>query len=122
MGYLDGRHAGWRHDHPHAEPGGVEQARCEVEGHPDAAMRRWISWQDAAMERDARPGDALHVGHIGIVINVGVVLRFSLYDAKDPGGCFASLLAARHRRPQDPAVGVVDGDPLVVERNDRHDW
>ena len=121
MGYLNGRHIGWCHDHPKAQPGRVEQACCEVEGHPNAAMGRRIPRQQDAVERDARPGDALHVGHVGIVINVRVVLRFLLDDAKDPGGRFASLLTARHRRPKDPAVGVIDGDPLVVERDDRHD-
>ena len=121
MGDLNGRHIAWRHDHPHAPRGRVEQACCKVEGHPDAAMRRRISRQGAAVERDARPGDALHVGHEGIVIEVRVVLRFFLDDAEDPGGRLASLLAARHRRPEDPTVGVVDGDPLVLKRNDGHD-
>ena len=121
MGYLNGRHIGWCHDNPQAQPGRVEQACCEVEGHPNAAVGRRISWQGAAVERDARPGNALHVGHVGIVIQVRVVLFFFLDDAEDPGGRLASLLAARHRRPENPAVGVIDGDPLVVERNDRHD-
>src|SRR5260370_38613682 len=49
-----------------------------------------------------------------------MVLYF-LDDAEDPGGRLASLRAARHRRPQDPPLGVVDGDPLVAERNDGHE-
>src|SRR5882672_7696890 len=49
-----------------------------------------------------------------------MVLYF-LDDAEYPGGRLASLLAARHRRPQDPPLGVVDGDPLVAERNDGHE-
>jgi hypothetical protein len=53
-----------------------------------------ISGQNAAVERDARPGDALHVGHVRIIIDVGVVVRFLLDDAKNPGGRFAPLLAA----------------------------
>ncbi len=121
MGDLDGRHIGWRHDHPHAHPGRVEQAFGEIEGHPDAAMGRRIPWQDAAVERDARPGDALHVRHEGIVIQVRVMLLYFLDDAEYPGWRLASLLAARHRRPQDPPLGVVHGDPLVAERNDGHD-
>ena len=44
-----------------------------------------------------------------------------LDDAEDPGGRLASLGAARYRRPQDPSPGIVDGDPLAAERNDRHD-
>ena len=121
MGNLDGRHIAWRHDHPHSQPGRTEQVCGEVEGQPDAAMGRRISWQEAAVERDARPGDALHVGHVCIVIEVRVVLRFLLDDAEDAGGRLASLLAARNRRPQDPPVGVIDGDPLVAQRNDGHD-
>ena len=121
MDDLNGRHVAWRHDHPHAHRGRVEQACGEVVGHPDAAMGRRIPRQGAAVERDARPGDALHVGHEGIVIQVRVMLLLFLDDAEDSGGRLASLLAARHRRPQDPALGVVDGDPLVAERNNGHD-
>jgi len=43
-----------------------------------------------------------------------------LDDAEDSGGRLAPLRAARHRRPQDPPLGVIDGDPLVAERNDGH--
>ncbi len=121
MDDLDGRYIGWRHDHPHAHCRRVEQACGEVERHPDTAMRGRMSWQDAAVERDARPGDALHVGHVGIVIDVRVVFRFFLDDGEDPGGRLASLLAARHRRPEDPAIGIIDCDALVAERNDGHD-
>ena len=49
------------------------------------------------------------------------MVRFFLNHAEDPGGRLAPLLAARHRRPEDPAIGVIDGDPLIPERNDRHD-
>src|SRR5438093_11316677 len=44
-----------------------------------------------------------------------------LDDAEDAGGGLASLGAARYRRPQDPALGIVDCDPLAVERDDSHD-
>src|SRR5215216_3455900 len=84
-------------------------------------MGRRIAWQDAAVEGDARPGDALHVGHVGIVIQVGVMLRFLLDDAEDAGVRLASFLAARYGRPQNPAVSVIDGNLLVAQRNDRHD-
>ena len=49
------------------------------------------------------------------------MVRILLEDAEDAGGRLASLLAARHRRLQDPAIGVVDGNPLAAQRNDRHD-
>src|SRR5688572_5407722 len=84
-------------------------------------MGRWASRQHAAMQRDARPGDALHVRHEGVVVEVRVMLLDLLDDAEDTGGRLASLGAARYRRAQDPALGVVDGDPLAAERNDGHD-
>jgi len=111
----------WRHNHAHAQLSCVEQTFGKVVGQPDAAVRRRISRQNSTMESDARPGDALHVRHVGIVIMVGVVLGFFLNDAEDTGRCLASLLPARHRRSQGPAVGVVDSDPLVAKRNDGHD-
>jgi len=73
------------------------------------------------MKRDARSSDALHVWHVGIVIQVRVMLGLFLDDAEDTGRRLASLLAARYRRPQDPALGIVHGDPLAAQRNDRHD-
>ena len=100
MGDLDGRRIARRHDHPHAQPGDVEQAFGEVERHPDAAVRCRISRQRAAVQRDARPGDALHVRHVRVVIKVRVVLGILLDDAEDAGRRLASLLAARYRRPQ----------------------
>src|SRR5215468_2221621 len=79
-----------------------------------------MSWQRATVECDARPSDALHVRHVGVVVQVRVVLGLFLDDAEDAGGRLASLLAARYRRPQDPAFGVICSDPLVAERNDGH--
>ena len=70
MGELNGRYIVWCHDHPYAHRGRVKQACGEVEGHPNTAMGRRMSRQHAAVERDARPGDALHVGHVGIIIQV----------------------------------------------------
>ncbi len=121
MGDIDRRHVAGRHDHAHAHRGHVEQAFGEVEGQPHAAVGRRTPRQHAAMEGDARPGDAMHVRHEGVVVQVRVMLLDFLDDAEDPGGRFAPLRAARHRRPQDPSLGVVDGDPLATKGNDRHD-
>ena len=121
VGNLDGCHIGGRHDHPHPRPGQVEQACGEVVWQADAAMRCRKSWQRAAVERDPGPGDALHMRHVRIVIKVGVVLRLLLNDAENAGRRLASFLAARHGRAQDPTSGVVDGDPLVAQRDDSHD-
>jgi hypothetical protein len=118
---LDRRHIGRCHDHPQAHFGQVEQAFRKVKGHANAAMRRRISRQSTTVERNARPGEALHVGHEGIIVEVRVVIRVLLDDAEDPGGRLASPLATRHRRTKYPAIGVVDGDPLALQRNDRQD-
>jgi hypothetical protein len=60
--------------------------------------------------------------HVGVVVQVRVVLSFFLDDAEDTRRCLSSFLAARHRSLQYRAVGVVDGDALVAQRDDRHDW
>jgi hypothetical protein len=121
VGDLDRRDIAGRHDHPHADPGRIEQASGESVGHADAAVGGRISWQPPAVQRDTRPGEALHVGHPGIVIQVRVVVRVFLENAEDAGGRLAPLLTARHRRPHDPTIGVVYGDPLAAQRNDRQD-
>src|SRR5215831_10562977 len=84
-------------------------------------MRRRISPQRSTVQCDARPADALHVGHVRIVIEVGVVLLLLLDDAENAGRRLAPLLSARHWRLQYPASGVIDGDPLIAQRNDGHD-
>ena len=84
-------------------------------------MGSGVPRQRPAVQGNARPGEALHVRHEGIVIEVRVVLGVFLEDAEDAGGRLTALLAARYRRPHDRAFVVVDRDLLVVQRNDRHD-
>jgi hypothetical protein len=121
VGDFDRDHVARRDDHAHADPRLLEQALGEAVGHADATMRRRMSREGAAVQSDARPGDALHAGHGGIVVEVRVMLRLLLEDAEDAGGCLASLLAARHWRAENPAVGVEDRDLLALQRHDRHD-
>src|SRR5262249_60980961 len=73
------------------------------------------------MQRDAVPGDAQHVRHPGIVIEARAMVLVLLDDAEDAGWRLASRSSARHWRAQDPAVGVVDGHLLALDRYDRHD-
>src|SRR5260370_16387667 len=80
-----------------------------------------MSRQRATVERDAGPSDALHVRHVGVVIQVRVMLGLFLDNAEDAGGRLASLLPTRHPRPQGPAFGIIYSDPLVAQRNDGHD-
>ena len=110
-----------RDDHPHPDPRLVEHLLGKTVGHPYAAVRGRIAGQRAAVQRDAVPGDALHVRHPGIVIHGRVVVLVLLDDGEDAGRRLASLDAGRYRRAQDPAVGVVEGDLLGLDRHDRHD-
>ena len=110
-----------RDDHPHPDPRLVEQLFRKSEWHPHAAVRGGIAGQRPAMQRDAVPGDALHVRHRGIVIQGRVVVLVLLQDGEDAGRRLASLGAGRHRRAKDPAVGVVERDLLALDRHDRHD-
>ncbi len=121
MREIDRLGVGRRDDHPHPDPCLVEQLLGEVVGHPHAAMRGRVARQRAAMQRDAVPGDALHVRHPGIVIHGRVVVLVLLDDGEDAGRRLASLDAARHRRAQDPAIGVVESDLLALDRYDCHD-
>ena len=75
----------------------------------------------AGMQRNARPGDALHEGHRCIVIQIGVVLSILLEDAVDAGRCLVAALPGRHGRAQDFALSIVDGDALLAQRHDGHD-
>lgn len=112
----------WRDDHAHAKFCRAEQPFGKVVGQPDTAVRCGVSRQRPTVERDARPSEALHVRHEGIVIKVGIVLGIFLEDAEDTGRRLAAFLAARHWRSHDPAFVIVNSDLLVAQRNDRHDW
>ena len=50
-----------------------------------------------------------------------MVVLVLLDDGEDAGRRLASRGAGRHRRAQDPAVGVVESDLLGLDRHDRHD-
>ena len=86
MGKLDRLRVVRRDDHAHADPRLVEQPLRKAIGHPHAAVRGRISGQRPAVQRDARPGDALHVRHPGIVIEVRVVVLVLLTTLKTPAG------------------------------------
>ena len=59
--------------------------------------------------------------HVGVVVQVRVVLGFFLDDAEDTGRRLASALSGRYRRSQNPTLRVVDRDLLAAQRNDCHD-
>jgi len=74
-----------------------------------------------AVQRDARPRDAQHVWHPGIIVETRVMVLVLLHDTKDASRGLASRSAGRHRRAHSPAVGVIDGHLLALDRHDRHD-
>jgi len=74
------------------------------------------------MQSNARPRKSLHVGHVGIIIQVRVMLGVFLNDSKDTSRRFAPRLTAGNGRSQDPAVGIVNCDPLAMQRDDSHNW
>ena len=71
------------------------------------------------MHRDARPGDALHVRHRG-VIKIGNVMAVLLNDAEHTVGRRMRLGAGGNRRLREQAVDVVDLDPLLFDRDGNH--
>src|SRR5262249_57430493 len=119
---CDGYNVARRPNQAHAELCHLEEPFGKAIGHPDATVRCRVSGKSSSVDRDARPSETLHMGHVGIVIHVGVVLGVFLDDAEDAGWRLASLLAARHWRSHDPTLVIVNGDLLIVQRNNRHDW
>ena len=87
----------------------------------DAAVRGGIAGQRARVQRDTRPGNPLHEGHGGIVITIGIMLCFFLQNAVDADGGLVASLSGRNGRPQNGALVIIDRDPLLLERDDRHD-
>ena len=116
-----GSEFGRRDDHPHPHRRLVEHFRGEIERHAHAAVRGRVAGQRAAVQRDAVPGDAQHVRHPGIVIDARMVILVLLDDGEHAGRRLASRGAGRHRRAQNPAVGVVEGHLLALDRDDGHD-
>ena len=106
------------HDDAYAEVGDGPQLLGEVMRHANAAVRGRITRQHAFVQRDPRPGDALHVRHRRIAVEIGVVIAVLLDDAED----------ARRRRMAGHAGGdrplrhahaiAKERHFLVADRND----
>ena len=121
MGKLDRLRVTRRDDHTRADADLVEQLLRKTKGHPYAAVRGRISGQRPAVQRDPVPSDAQHVRHPSIVVEARPMFLVLLQDTEDARWRFASRSSSRHRRAQDPAVGVVDRHLLALDRYDRHD-
>ena len=109
-------------DNAHSNLRQIEQTLGEFDGHSDATVRGRIAWERPAMECNPRPGNPLHEGHVPVLIEVGIVLSLLLDHGINAGRRLIPLAAAGDRRPHDPAVRIVDRNPLVAERDDGHDW
>src|SRR6516165_4740228 len=96
--------------------------RSKVIRQTNAPVRGRMSGQQAPMQSNARPRKSLHVGHVGIIIQVRVMLGVFLNDAKDASRRFAPHLTTGDRRSHDPAVGIVYCNPLATQGDDSHDW
>ena len=109
------------HDqHPQAELRRAEQPLGEGHGQPYAAVRGRMAGEIAGVQRDAGPGDALHERHLAVLVEVGAVILLLLHDGEDAGRRLVADRAGGDRRLHDLALGVVDRDALVAERDDGH--
>lgn len=95
-----------------------KQVGSEVTRQPHAAVRGRNSGQVAFVQRDARPGQALHVGHRGVGVEVGLVVSALLHDGEDALRGLMARLAGRDRRRTDQAGARIDMGFLLVERHD----
>ena len=108
-------------DHAQADIRQVEQALGKGERQAHATVRGGVARQHTGVQGDARPRDALHEGHVAVFIDIGLVDRLLLHDAVDAGGGLVAGRSGRDRRLQDLALGIVDRDPLVAQRDDGKD-
>ena len=117
MREVRGRDLAGRHDDARAHLGPVPHLGGEGHRHADAAMRCRIARQDSGMHRDTRPGDALHERHRRAAVDVGVVHLVLLDDAEHTHRGRVTLHAGRDRAFGEQTVGVVDPDPLLLDRD-----
>ena len=85
-------------------------------------MRGGVAWQSALVHGDAGPGEALHVGHGRVVIEVGTVDALFADDAEDAVRCWVIGHAGRDWRDFVKAAFVIYGDALLVRRDHEKQW
>ncbi|MNO57548.1 hypothetical protein D3C76_480880 [compost metagenome] len=116
------RAAGVGDDHRGAgEAGDLVELPGERHRQADAAVGGGIAGQPAGMQGDAVPGQALHVGHGGVVVQVGAVLDLLLQDGEHAGRGFLALLAGADRGDADGDAVAVDEDALLAEAYHQRD-
>ncbi len=108
-------------DHRHAELGDAKQKLGEFLRQAHATMRRGIAGQLTRMQRDARPGEPVHVGHRRIVVGRGMVVLVLLQDLEHAGRRRVAELAGRAGRGGDAHPVAINIEPLVGKRDDDDD-
>src|SRR5687768_117772 len=71
-----------RDDNARPELGGWPQLRGEITRQANASVRGRITGQHTLVQRHARPGEALHVRHWSIAVEIGPVMAVLLEDAE----------------------------------------
>ena len=79
-----------------------------------------MTWDDAGMQGNARPGDALHEGHRCAAIDVGTMKFLFLDDAENAHRRWMIGHAGRNRTLGKQAIGVVKAQ-LLLRDGDRND-
>src|SRR4029453_10162647 len=106
------------HDDSYAEIGDGPQLLGEVVRHANAAMRGRIARQHAFVQRHPGPGDALHVWHRRIAVEVGPVVAVLLDDAEDARRRRTAGHAGGDRPPRPAAAIAKERDFLAADGND----
>ncbi len=109
-------------DHARADSGHAPQLHGEVMRQADAAVRGRIARHDAGVQRHPRPGDALHVGHRRVGVDVGAVEAVLLDHGEHAGGRTVSRHPGGYRALGYEAGAAVDPDALLGERHHCQDW
>ena len=101
-----------------ADSGDAVEKAGQLARQADAAMRGGMAGNDAGMERDAAPGQPLHVRHRRIVVDVRMVVPVLLEDREGPGRRRVAGTAAGDGGDSDQTTVAEDIGALRGEADD----
>ncbi len=81
-------------------------------------MRSLMADARAFMQGHARPGDALHVGHRRVIVDVGMMIAVALDHAEHAERSEMAGHAGRNRRIGDVHAVAVKMQSLLIDRNE----